>query len=52
MFFYVQPENGDAFAKKGDFIIGNEHVIEITTKACLVVKNKTNRMPEVHVGPQ
>lgn len=47
-----QPENGDRFAKKGDFIIGNEHIIEIVTKTGLCVKNKTSKMPDINIGPQ
>lgn len=47
-----QPENGDRFTKKGDFVIGNEHIIEIVTKSSLCVKNKTSTMPQVNIGPQ
>ncbi|KAL4228653.1 Unconventional myosin-Ih [Mactra antiquata] len=52
VFHLKKPQNGDNFAKKGDFIIGNEHIIEIVTKAALCVRNQTNNMPEIHVGPQ
>ena len=44
--------NGDTFAKKGDFVFGNEHIIEIVTKTCMCVKNKTNKLPEVQIAPQ
>ncbi|XP_053408862.1 unconventional myosin-Ib-like isoform X3 [Mercenaria mercenaria] len=52
VFHMKKPENGDRFAKKGDFIIGNEHIIEIVTKSSLCVKNKTNTMPEISISPQ
>lgn len=52
VFHLKKPENGDRFAKKGDFIIGNEHIIEIVTKSSLCVKNKTSKMPDINIGPQ
>lgn len=51
-FHLFQPENGDSFAKKGDFVFGNEHIIEIVTKASLCVKNITGHMPQVNVAAQ
>ncbi|XP_052803474.1 unconventional myosin-Ia-like isoform X2 [Mya arenaria] len=47
-----KPENGDTSAKKGDFVLGNEHIIELVTKLCLCVKNVTNRMPAVNIAAQ
>ncbi|XP_060583586.1 unconventional myosin-Ia-like isoform X8 [Ruditapes philippinarum] len=52
VFHMKKPENGDKFAKKGDFIIGNEHIIEIVTKSSLCLKNKTSKMPEITISPQ
>ena len=50
--FPLQPDNGDSFAKKGDLIMSTEHVIEMVTKATLLVKNLTLRLPEIEVAPQ
>jgi len=52
VFHMKKPENGDTVSKKGDFILGNEHIIEIVTKASLCVKNKTNSLPEIYIGAQ
>ena len=51
-FDFFQPDNGDSFAKKGDLIFANDHIIEMVTKASLVVKNLTTRLPEVEIAPQ
>lgn len=47
-----QPDNGDGFAKKGDLILGNDHIIELVTKASLIVKNVTQGLPEIEIAPQ
>lgn len=52
VFHLRKPENGDTVAKKGDFIIGNEHIIEIVTKCVLLVKNKSNKILDVNIGAQ
>lgn len=52
VFHLKKPDNGDSFAKKGDLILSTEHVIEMVTKATLVVKNLTLRLPEIEVAPQ
>ena len=49
---FFQPDNGDSFAKKGDLIFANDHIIEMVTKASLVVKNLTTRLPEIEIAPQ
>ena len=52
LFGLLQPDNGDGFAKKGDLILSNDHIIEMVTKASLVVKNITHKMPEIDISSQ
>lgn len=52
VFHIKKPDNGDGFAKKGDLILGNDHIIELVTKASLIVKNVTQGLPEIEIAPQ
>lgn len=47
-----RPENGDMLTKKGDFIMSNEHVIEIVAKTAMLIKNATGQTAKVHIGTQ
>lgn len=50
--FHVQKhENGDGSCKKGDFVFVCEHTIELVSKACLVIKNIKDTLPEIHIAP-
>lgn len=50
--FHIQKhENGDGSCKKGDFVFVCEHTIELVSKACLVIKNIKDTLPEIHIAP-
>ncbi|XP_061180865.1 unconventional myosin-Ib-like [Saccostrea echinata] len=50
--FHIQRhENGDGLSKKGDFVFLCEHTIELVSKVCLLIKNLTEKLPELHIAP-
>lgn len=49
--YFPQHENGDGSCKKGDFVFVCEHTIELVSKACLVIKNIKDTLPEIHIAP-
>lgn len=49
--YFSQHENGDGSCKKGDFVFVCEHTIELVSKACLVIKNIKDTLPEIHIAP-
>lgn len=51
VFYFSQHENGDGSCKKGDFVFVCEHTIELVSKACLVIKNIKDTLPEIHIAP-
>lgn len=48
----LQQDNGDILSKKGDFIFSSDHVIEIVSKAYLLIKNMSEKPPDVVIATQ
>ncbi|XP_064595408.1 unconventional myosin-Ib-like isoform X2 [Liolophura sinensis] len=53
VFFHLKKQdNGDILSKKGDFIFSSDHVIEIVSKAYLLIKNISEKPPDVIIATQ